>query len=484
MPAAAGLIAALGGGVALVGTYWDDAWHTDRGRDAFAIPPHLTLYGGVLMTALVLAGWGLLAWRRVGFGVAGLRRLFADRGWVIAGLGGGAVLVSAPIDNVWHALYGRDAVLWSPPHMLAVAGAVALSVGLLATLASSARRSARTTQILAAAGVMGAFLIPVMEYDSDVPQFPVVAYLPVATTGFLLAALVIRNLLPVTWPVTVAAAVYTGWRLVIVLWLGTLGMSLTAVPPVIVPAVVDDFLARRGASPFRRALAISIVLPLSWWPAAAVQRGAATGIPPSLLPVSVVLCAVTALGTLLLSSHRWNRRSAGGAVLTLLFVAVPWATVPGPPASAHDPGQGRQVGSAVLDATRLGDKVTITGRISAPDCPLRPVEAVARRAGVEIRASLTDLGGCRYAATLAVPDDGRWFLYINVAGPGARPLEAWIPMAAGKSSVRKSAVLYEPPGNAPGVTRDASGLLLYAVVVMLVVATVRLAGTVTPARAV
>lgn len=44
----AAAIAFLAGTAALFGTYWDDAWHTDRGRDDFFIAPHLTLYGGVL----------------------------------------------------------------------------------------------------------------------------------------------------------------------------------------------------------------------------------------------------------------------------------------------------------------------------------------------------------------------------------------------------------------------------------------------------
>lgn len=43
--------------MALFATYWDDSWHTDKGRDEFAIPPHLLLYGGVALTSLaVLAG--------------------------------------------------------------------------------------------------------------------------------------------------------------------------------------------------------------------------------------------------------------------------------------------------------------------------------------------------------------------------------------------------------------------------------------------
>ncbi len=39
----------IGGLAALAGTYWDYARHIDRGRDSFAIPPHLLFYGGMLV---------------------------------------------------------------------------------------------------------------------------------------------------------------------------------------------------------------------------------------------------------------------------------------------------------------------------------------------------------------------------------------------------------------------------------------------------
>jgi hypothetical protein len=41
-------------------------------------------------------------------------------------------LAALPIDAAWHAAFGRDAVLWSPPHMLAIFGSLALLVGFLA----------------------------------------------------------------------------------------------------------------------------------------------------------------------------------------------------------------------------------------------------------------------------------------------------------------------------------------------------------------
>ena len=78
------LLASLGGMLTLVGTYWDDAWHTDRGRDSFFAAPHLALYAGVFVAL-------------VGVSLAG--RTISGRGRAMAVSGAIAVLVSAPIDE-------------------------------------------------------------------------------------------------------------------------------------------------------------------------------------------------------------------------------------------------------------------------------------------------------------------------------------------------------------------------------------------------
>ena len=79
------LLVVVAGAAALFATYWDDAWHTDLGGDSATIPPRLLLYGSV-----------------------------------------------AVIGAAWHAAFGRDAVLWSPPHLLGVFGTLTLIVSLVA----------------------------------------------------------------------------------------------------------------------------------------------------------------------------------------------------------------------------------------------------------------------------------------------------------------------------------------------------------------
>ena len=100
----------------------------------------------------------------------------------VACWGGLAVLARAPVDELWHREYGRDAVLWSPPHLLAMSGSAALLAGLVLGMPAGTTRAR-----LGSALALGAFLVPVMEYEADVPQFGAALYLPVVVLGVALA---------------------------------------------------------------------------------------------------------------------------------------------------------------------------------------------------------------------------------------------------------------------------------------------------------
>lgn len=118
LPAPLALLAIAGFLAAITGTYWDDAWHTETGRDSFLIPPHVALYAGIGLSGAALVAWAIVARERG----AALR---------LGLLGVGVTLASGPVDNAWHEAFGRDAVVWSPPHMLGVAGTIAIAAALL-----------------------------------------------------------------------------------------------------------------------------------------------------------------------------------------------------------------------------------------------------------------------------------------------------------------------------------------------------------------
>ena len=111
------------------GTQWDIQWHLRIGRDSFWIAPHVITYSGV--TAMVLASFGMLAWTtwraRRGARDAGTVRaagLTGTRGWHFAAWSIALTVLAAPIDDLWHRLFGLDVTLWSPPHLLGLAGGV------------------------------------------------------------------------------------------------------------------------------------------------------------------------------------------------------------------------------------------------------------------------------------------------------------------------------------------------------------------------
>ena len=48
-----------------------------------------------------------------------------------AGTRGPLTVLAAPIDDLWHRLFGIDVTLWSPPHLLGILGGVVNSWGCL-----------------------------------------------------------------------------------------------------------------------------------------------------------------------------------------------------------------------------------------------------------------------------------------------------------------------------------------------------------------
>jgi hypothetical protein len=69
-------------------------------------------------------GWGVLAYEW-------WRGIPTTRGFRLAALGLVLVVLAAPIDDLWHRLFGLDVTLWSPPHLLALFGSAVSTLGCL-----------------------------------------------------------------------------------------------------------------------------------------------------------------------------------------------------------------------------------------------------------------------------------------------------------------------------------------------------------------
>src|SRR5258707_750227 len=140
------------------GLRWDIQWHLRIGRDSFWIAPHVMTYASVGL--VVLLSFGLLAVEtarhRSGPVAAPMMRmlgLVGTRGMHLAAWGIALTVLAAPIDDLWHRLFGLDVTLWSPPHLLGLLGVAinTLACLLIAREAYPARGWARYLGLVIAA---------------------------------------------------------------------------------------------------------------------------------------------------------------------------------------------------------------------------------------------------------------------------------------------------------------------------------------------
>lgn len=458
------VVAALCGGVAaLLGGYWDDAWHTERGRDSFFILPHVFIYAGVAFIGSALTVWVAETARRVG-----VRGAFARPSVRLAAISVIVTLASGPIDDVWHRAFGRDAVIWSPPHMLGIVGTMVLGVALLAETA----RRGRAWSIGAGGLVLAAANFVVVEYDTDVPQFDSVWYLPVLALASSIAFALIRVATPRRWAAGEAAAAHLVFVLLTGAFLLTQGFDPPALPLLVAPALALDLTAGRGSrAPTQTAAFVTtlfaVYVPVRNWLGTGVELDATDVL------LGLPLAFLVSLPFLLLASGhptRGARAAAAAAVLGALVLLAPSA------AFAHDPGQGEDAGTARLVVAADDYRLMASGALNRQSCPgLRAGVLVARRGGVEQRAPLR-LDDCAFHGAVSVDARGRWFVYAELRQED-RTIETWLPVDAGAGGARVAETkrfAYVPPARSAAVGELAGGAALYGAMLALLGSALRL----------
>lgn len=446
---------------ALFGVYWDDAWHTDRGRDEFLSPPHLVLYVGIM---------GLLA-VTMGLAAGNVRRGARSRPLRLCMTGAAFVVVSAPVDEWWHQAFGRDAVLWSPPHLAAIAGTIALATG-IALLAPGLETSARRPLTIAAgAGVIGAWQVLVLEYDTDVAQFPAVWYLPVMAVAITAACATLHATAPtpVRWPATQAALAYTLAMAGVASGLAWTGFSTPIVPAIIPTAALADVGRRREWSVPMRAAGLTVTL----FGTSFIYLGLVPGgVQPSLTEAAVGLIPTMSIVVLVLMATEPGRPRPPAPGLAFAVGALVASSVglmtPVDPAAAHDPGQGAEVAAITLTIDSGGDTIMIGAEIES-DPAIEPLRVVARRGGRSITGPLAS-SPTGWTGEVDVNETGRWFVYVE-ARRGGENLEAWIPVIIGtQMEASRTTALYvvADPTDAASSQRLAGAVLLAAVGALLV----------------
>jgi hypothetical protein len=153
--------------IALWGVRWDIQWHVVIGRDSFWIAPHLMTYAGV--SGVVLLAFGVLLWETGrpagGTGTVRVLGLRGTRGFQVTAWGAAITVAAAPIDDLWHRLFGLDVTIWSPPHLLGFLGGAVSSLGsfVIAREAYPAGSRARLVALVLAGAWLYTGLQPVIE---------------------------------------------------------------------------------------------------------------------------------------------------------------------------------------------------------------------------------------------------------------------------------------------------------------------------------
>jgi hypothetical protein len=210
---------------ASIGGAWDVAWHRSIGRDTFWTPAHLAIQAcGVI--AAIICGYLIMVdtfgnsaeSKAASVNVLGFR---APLGAFIAAWGGIAMITSAPFDNWWHAAYGLDVKIVSPPHTLLILGMRAVAVGVLfLILAAMNRASSEATlsgeqtfkKLQRLFLYLGGLIVSgqmffLMEYTWDVQLHSAIAYIAMGI-AVPLAFAILSQASRYKWAATTTAAVY------------------------------------------------------------------------------------------------------------------------------------------------------------------------------------------------------------------------------------------------------------------------------------
>ena len=406
---AGGLTALLMLLIAVIGFYWDVAWHIDNGRDEDVLtPPHAMILvglGGLTFAGTIAAVFAKLEGARIPLGALTL------------GFMGTGALVAFPIDNLWHDAYGLDLTLWSPPHLQLVTGGGLATLAVLLLLAEARPEAqptivGRAVLVIAAGAALVGLSVFQAEFDFGVPQFQIV-YLPIlvaATAGFVL---VLARLALGVGGAVQAVLFYLLLRGVIALIVsGTLDHTFPNFPLYLAAALAVESAALLVGTEMRSRFALvagALVGTLGM--AGEIAWIGLSGYGPlssSLLPKVVLLVPAAAIAAAVLGAGLARGFCSGEdrmpvawlALAGLVLVAV--LAVPLP----RDVGDVR----AEILLKRTGELADVEVRLSPADAAdgATAFNVTSWQGGGRERAELEEVAPGRYVSSEPVPVTGRW----------------------------------------------------------------------------
>jgi hypothetical protein len=254
---------------AMIGGHWDISWHRSIGRDAFWTAPHIAIYlCGVLAgvsSAYLILSTTFGDQRELADSSVSMWGFRGPLGAFVAAWGGVAMLTSAPFDDWWHAAYGLDVKIISPPHALLSLGIFSVQIGALLLILGYMNRSDGALRdkfvrlfLYVGSTMVVLVMLFMMEVTNRSQMHTAEFYRSVALAlPFVLVG--ISRAAPHRWACTIMAAFYSAFLIALV-WilplfpaepkLGPVYYNVTHfVPPafpllLIVPAVALDLLRR------------------------------------------------------------------------------------------------------------------------------------------------------------------------------------------------------------------------------------------------
>jgi hypothetical protein len=311
------------------GASWDLAWHYRFLRDDL-IPPHITnLIGNGIGAALLFFQYRT--------GIATERR-----GFLVLLTGFILFVVAIPIDVVNHRLFGLDATIWSPPHLLLFFGSTVGVVGLLLMWQRLAEagpwKTAYTLVFLTMLMdcmifVLGQYEYGVLSIDAYVKGHTTASAELVAAAhgnvaGFATgpvqpwlypvwmvltstaALLVARRVQPGRWTATIVAALYLGYRAIVYTLLVAASFPPSFIPLMILGAGLAIDLAARWR--WHPAIATLVVLVAFYGCAALIGQFT---LMPDFVPLTAPFVAVP-LWAMFVYARRWANRPDPAAALS------------------------------------------------------------------------------------------------------------------------------------------------------------------------
>ena len=411
--------------IAVIGFYWDVAWHIDLGRDKeLFTPAHDMILLGLLLipvaagAAIVLASVTRAETRlRVG----ALRVPWSSLALGAIGLG---ALTGFPLDEMWHRAYGIDVTMWGPTHLMMIGGAsitpIALWLVFRESGASVQERVPRTIAIVLAGATLTGLSTFQGEFDFGVPQFQLL-YHPVLVAVAAAGALTLARIVLGRWGALKAVVGFLAIRgLVALLVGGGLGHTEPRFPLYIGAALAVELVARLAGTENRLRFAVwsgiacaTLGLAAEWGWTHVWGRHPWNGdlIPdaPILALVAAVSAAVLAAGLATIARGEYETPAKpvvrpvrlGIVAVSLVALAVAIA-LPFKRTTADGL-------TAAISLTRVGDSALVDVAPSPADAAEDAAwfEAMSWQSGRLVLAPLEQVGPGRYRTTVPLPVTGK-----------------------------------------------------------------------------